>query len=71
MNIIKYDGNSLKCPLCNSNFLIIDETRDETYCHDCGLVVKDNSLVTPSQIEFLSNLEEKTNKTFILDSGNK
>jgi len=59
MNIIKYDENSLKCPLCDSEFLIKDHFRSEIFCGKCGLVVFDNSLISPSKIEFMSSIDEE------------
>ena len=30
-----------RCPLCGSYHLILDPIRGETYCQDCGLVIKE------------------------------
>lgn len=62
MNIIKYEENNLKCPMCNSINLIKDSRLDEIYCYNCGLVVKDNSFLKPSQVEYMLDLESKTSK---------
>ena len=47
MNIIFYVEAVKICPYCFNEELVYDERRDETYCSECGLVVKDGSLISP------------------------
>ena len=47
MNIIFYVAAAKICPYCFNDTLVYDERRDETYCSECGLIVKDGSLITP------------------------
>ncbi len=48
MNLIIYP--SLRCPECYSAKLITDTEKEEVYCSNCGLVVKDNSF-TPLTLQ--------------------
>lgn len=59
MNIIFYPYNI--CPECYSSKLITDEGKQETYCSSCGLIVRDNSIMTIQQQEN-DYLREKENK---------
>ncbi len=43
MNIIIHHAHEKYCPECFSNNLIRDFHRSETFCGDCGLVVRDES----------------------------
>ena len=32
------------CPECKHNIILRDNTREETYCTRCGLIIQDNTL---------------------------
>lgn len=51
MNIIFYVEEVKICPYCFNDELLYDERRDETYCSECGLIVKDGSLIPPDDTD--------------------
>lgn len=73
VNIIKYVNVKVKsdnedeekeetielCPECQSKDLINDFHRLETYCADCGLIVKSYDIITFEDMEYLVKLKEK------------
>lgn len=47
-----------ECPECNSKNIIHDFERVESYCANCGLILKNNEFITLSDILYLHELEE-------------
>ena len=43
MDIIFYVDGLKLCRECFSDELVYDERRDETYCNECGLILKDHT----------------------------
>ena len=43
MDIIFYVDGLKLCRECFSDELVYDERRDETYCKECGLILKDHT----------------------------
>lgn len=48
-----------ECPECNSKEILHDFERMESYCANCGLILRDNKFITLSDIKYLLELEEK------------
>ena len=46
MDIIFYVDGLKLCSECFSNELVYDERRDETYCNECGLILKDSTMIS-------------------------
>ena len=46
------------CPECHGDNFITDSFHDETYCSECGLVVKDNTLMTVRTGQYLKDKQD-------------
>ena len=57
MNIIIYPFKI--CPECCSDNLKRDIQKEETYCSECGLIVKDSSLTTIKQKKYFQKREKE------------
>lgn len=47
------------CPECKSKNILIDYHKKESYCADCGLVVKDYQLLSISDYEYFIYMKNK------------
>lgn len=54
MNIIIYNHKTRKgfCPECKSSKHKFDEEKKETYCTNCGLVLKDTRVISPTMEKY-------------------
>lgn len=58
------------CDECNASYLVLDENKGVTYCFECGLVHKDNTIFSVVDDMERIDLELKNNSKKILKNFN-